>query len=1050
MHRPIGNAGGRLLAVLGPTNTGKTHYAVERMLGHSSGVIGFPLRLLAREIFDRVVAIKGPAKVALLTGEEKIVPDNPAYWVCTVESMPVAADVAFVGVDEIQLAADWQRGHIFTDRLLRARGREETVFMGAETVRPLIRRLLPDAEILTRTRFSQLKYVKPAKLNRLPRRSAIVGFSAESVYGLAELVRRNRGGTAVVMGALSPRTRNAQVELYQSGDVDYLVATDAIGMGLNMDIDHVAFAASHKFDGRTVRALTAAEVGQIAGRAGRHMNDGTFSTIAGGEADLDPLTVAQVEEHSFKSLKQLQWRNAKLDFKSPRRLIASLEQKPAREELVRTSEALDLAALKALAADPAVVDIVTTPAAARRLWEICQIPDFRKLSNADHLNLLRRIYKDLAGPKGVIAHDWIASQVSRLDNVQGDIDTLAARIAGIRTWTYVANRRDWLADAAHWAYVTRSIEDKLSDALHERLTQRFVDRRTSVLMRELRQRGELSVTIEETNEIVVEGHAIGRLDGFSFRADPSAAGDEHKMLESAADRTLKAEIARRAKIFTNIGWKTLKLDFSHGLHNPRLLWQDAPVAVIVKGGSAYEPQARLIADTMLAGPPAEQVRDKCQAWLDERLAAKLEPLIKLKAELDAPGDGDGEAPLSGLARGIAFQLLERYGVLPRGQVAEELRQVDQDARKGLRRFHIRIGAIALYMPPVLKPHAVELRLMLWAVWNDIRALPPQPTPGLVWIQTAPSAPREFYEIAGFRLIGENEAVRLDMLERLADAVRPLGKGGEKFTVSPEIMGLVGCSGDSFVRVMRTLGYGHETELVDKPPEALPAPASGAEEQTGVQDPTIARAAADAEPSAQAAAPEAVPSAEAAAAAAHAAPESFDVQISPEAAQEPAAEPAPKDLVGSKPQPEPETAVPDDATAPEDAPEDAGETTEPQSVDAALDAMAEPRQMEVTRFFWAPQRARKGQAGGDGGAEAGKGAPRRGKGRPGRVQDRPPGHRPADRKGGTKPASAKGPGKRSDTGRSKKPAAPPRDRPANEDSPFAALKGLKDALEKRGK
>jgi len=822
MHGPTASTQPAPIALLGPTNTGKTHYAVERMLGHASGMMGFPLRLLAREIYDRVVAIKGARQVALVTGEEKIVPDRAAYWICTVESMPMSESVDFMAVDEVQLAADPQRGHIFTHRLLHARGVQETILMGADTVRPLLRRLLPDAHLESRQRLSQLRYAEPRKLDRLPRRSAIVTFRAEDVYGLAELIRRSRGGAAVVMGALSPRTRNAQVEMYQNGDVDYLVATDAIGMGLNMDIDHVAFAATEKFDGWRRRALTPAEIGQIAGRAGRHMSDGNFSTVANADAAALPRdTIARIEDHRFQPLRALYWRNARLNFGSLGQLIVSLETDPAQDGLIRMRAAQDLQALRALAHDPAVVAAARSPAALQRLWEVCQVPDFRRISEGEHLSLLRRLYTDLMGPRGKISTDWIARNTSRLDNPQGDIDTLAGRIAGIRTWTYVANRKDWLEDAGHWAQIAREIEDRLSDALHDRLTQRFVDRRTSVLMRQLRQRGELSVSIEDSNDIIVEGHAIGRLDGFTFTPDPAASGEDHKLLELAADRVLKSELSRRAKIFLNIGHQTLALDFAQGLMRPRLLWKDTPIAVIERGDEPLAPRVRLLAGTRLADPEAEAVRAKCAAWLEARMADKLAPLMALQAEMNSPAAEDGKtAPLRGLARGIAFRLLESFGALPRNQVANDLRKVDQEARKGLRRFGIRIGATSLYIPPLLKPHAVELRLMLWALWHGHDTLPALPTPGLVWISTDPAAPREFYEIAGFRLIGNHEAVRSDMLERLADAVRPLGKDGAEFTVSPDIMGLIGCSGDSFASAMRLLGYAYRTETV--PAEALKA------------------------------------------------------------------------------------------------------------------------------------------------------------------------------------------------------------------------------------
>ena len=1040
---------GRVTAVLGPTNTGKTHYAVDRMLGHATGMIGFPLRLLAREIYDRVVAIKGQGRVALLTGEEKIVPSKPAYWVCTVESMPLSQRTDFLAVDEIQLAADWQRGHVFTDRLLHARGRFETLFMGADTIGPLIRRLLPDATIMSRTRFSRLRYIKPHKLTRLPRRSAIVAFSAENVYGLAELMRRNRGGAAVVMGALSPRTRNAQVALYQSGDVDYLVATDAIGMGLNMDIDHVAFAATYKFDGQTVRSLTAPEVAQIAGRAGRHMSDGTFSTIAGPDGCiLDPQVIEAVESHEFRSLKTLFWRNARLDYGSVSKLIASLEIPTDRPGLVRAQEAPDLWVLKALGENESIRAIASNPAAVQRLWDVCQIPDFRRLSPRAHLSLLRRIYQDLMGRHGVVPHDWMARQVSRLDNVQGDIDTLAARIASIRTWTYVANRRNWVKDAAHWAHVTRGIEDKLSDALHERLTQRFVDRRTSVLMRELRQRGELSVSIDETNEIIVEGHAIGVLDGFTFRADPSAVGAEFKTLEQAADVALKAEMTRRAKIFCNVGYKTLSLDTQQGIHRPRLIWRQAVIATIEKGNSPLEPRVVLAPDSMLRDKAADDVREKCAQWLSERIADKLEPLLKLKEELDSQTPSDEvEAPLQGLARGVAFRLLEHWGVLSRSQVAHEIRQIDQDARKGLRRFQIRIGSTALYIPLVLKPHAVELRLILWALWNGITDLPAMPTPGLVWIATEPSAPREFYEIAGFRLIGGHEGIRLDMLERLADAVRPLGQGSAQFTVTPEIMGLVGCSGESFIRAMRAIGYDHEVHKVPAPvketpdaegtprPDGKPAmeSASGAIPDTNTNTNTNTNTYTGVGVAMDAHVGD-LPVADANSAGADSAAEgghAVNIVAGPSTIAQAA--------------PDQEATAADEATG--DASDDISGTPASSDIsDAGVatadNASAEPELVDEVRFKWAPRQGRV----------AGNSRPRRARQAKADMSV-PAAGKNAKGKGRSKAAGGqKGNGRTAQDGRQRKrrETAPPANQAPhyNEDSPFAQLKALKDALEKK--
>jgi len=942
---------GRLVAVLGPTNTGKTHYAVERMLGHASGMIGFPLRLLAREIYDKVAAAVGTSRVALVTGEEKIVPKRPAYWICTVESMPLSQPVDFLAVDEIQLAADGQRGHIFTERMMHARGREETILMGSQTVAPLLRRLLPEAQIQMRSRFSRLSYVAPSKIGRLPRRSAIIGFSAETVYALAELVRRHRGGAAVVMGALSPRTRNAQVELYQSGDVDYIVATDAIGMGLNMDIDHVAFAETAKFDGRMTRRLEAAEVAQIAGRAGRHMNDGTFSTLAGeGESALDPATVSRVEAHEFRPLKSLMWRNARLDFRSLGRLAASLETEPADRNLKRMRDALDLACLEALSQDAEIAPLARHPAAIRRLWEVCQIPDFRKFSESGHLALLRRIYSALMSRSGVIPQDWLAQEVSRLDNTQGDIDTLASRIASIRTWTYIANRQDWLADSAHWAELARQVEDKLSDALHDRLTQRFVDRRSSVLLRQLRQQGVLSVNVDAQGSVEVEGQVIGRLQGFSFRSDPSAAAHDFKLLESAADKALKSELERRARLFANVADKELSLDLSRGVSKPRLLWKEAPVVVVERGGTRYAPRVSLVADSRLTGAAADRVLETCQSWLDARLRDKLGSLMDLADELEGgtPQPGASDAPLDGVVRGIAFQLLERYGILPRNLVAGELRRLDQTPRRGLRRFKIRIGATALYVPQILKPHATELRLMLWALETGQGELPTPPAPGLVWIGTDPKAPREFYELAGYRLIGNHEAVRLDMMERLADAVRPLGRNGAVFHVTPEIMGLVGCSGDSFARVMRRLGYAHEKQKVETPePGAAPSTSRPVPDEAGT-----------AEDSAQG-----------------------------------------------------------------DQSEDVSETAE-----GAADS-DEAKPIETYRFWWQPRAPRKSvsQASSDKAAGSGR---RRKTGRA--------------KKAAPVEARAAGPG--SARGRSGNTSRKPE--PINEESPFAELKALKEALERR--
>ena len=539
-----------LRAILGPTNTGKTHLAVERMCGHSSGMIGFPLRLLAREVYDRVVGLKGESQVALLTGEEKILPAHARWFLCTAESMPWERDFAFVAIDEAQLGADPERGHVFTDRLLHARGREETMILGSEALAPMVRRLLPKAEVVGRPRFSTLSYSGPGKLSRLPPRSAIVAFSAEQVYAVAEMLRRMRGGAAVVMGALSPRTRNAQVAMYQAGEVDYLVATDAIGMGLNMDVTHVAFAGLSKFDGHRRRRLTVAEMAQIAGRAGRHQRDGTFGSLTlEGEAlsEFRPEEIEAIEEHRFAPLESLYWRESDLDFATVEGLIRSLERRPARRELKPAPEAIDLAVLRYFASDP-VIRARDGETNVRRLWAACGLPDFRKTGPEHHARLVARIFTHLSEGDGHIPQAWYAAEVARLDNVHGDIDALADRLAGVRTWAYIAHRSDWLAAPAEMAGRAMAVEEKLSDALHERLTQRFVDRRTSVLMRDLGKKGagEFPVLIDDQGEVSVGSYAIGRLQGFTFEVDPAARHADRKMLLATAERRLSGEYEKRA------------------------------------------------------------------------------------------------------------------------------------------------------------------------------------------------------------------------------------------------------------------------------------------------------------------------------------------------------------------------------------------------------------------------------------------------------------------------------------------------------------------------
>ncbi len=796
---------GRLVAVLGPTNTGKTHFAIERMLGHSSGMIGLPLRLLAREVYDKVVAERGPASVALITGEEKNVPKNPSYWVCTVESMPLDQKVAFLGVDEIQLAADEERGHTFTDRLLNARGREETMFMGAETIRPLIRKLLPEIEILDRQRFSQLSYAGVKKLSRLPRRSAVVAFSANDVYAIAELIRRRKGGAAVVMGALSPRTRNAQVEMYQNGEVDYIVATDAIGMGLNMAINHVAFSSLTKFDGVRHRRLSPQEMGQIAGRAGRHMNDGSFGLIsdghgdfAGRDPDLDAEEIEAIEQHRFKAVERLQWRNSNVDYGSLGALVRSLEAMPRRDGLIRAREAEDLEVLKMLAADKEVQHFAAGPAAIAKLWEACQVPDFRKVMPDEHARLIKRLYSHLMSDMGRLSNDWVAGQVARLDRVDGDIDTLATRIAHTRTWTYVANRADWLDDPAHWRGETRAIEDRLSDALHERLTHRFVDKRSAMLMKRLQADDQIFATVDAQSDVLVEGHYVGRLNGLTFEVDKDAQASQGAMLMHAASKALRREVASRVRAIQTADDQAFDLLPEIG----EVLYGGAPIAKLQKGGDPLTPGIEVIASDFVDTGERTIVATRVATWLESQLRRSLRPLFKVRDLLDRSHKGD-DVPLKGLARGIAFRLLENLGTMPRRAVAEDIRKLAQPDRWQLRRLGVRFGEASLFLPAILKPEMTRHRLMCWRIFAGVDQTPSIPTPGLTSVP-AVEAPEGFYESVGFRQIGRR-AVRIDMLERVAEGARKKHDAGE-LKAEGDLMSLVGCSGDDFTAILKALGY----------------------------------------------------------------------------------------------------------------------------------------------------------------------------------------------------------------------------------------------------
>ena len=696
----------RIFAVLGPTNTGKTHYAIDRMLAHRDGIIGLPLRLLAREVYDKIVALRGPSVVALVTGEERIVPDRTKYWVCTVEAMPDGIGCDFLAVDEIQLCADPERGHIFTDRLMRARGLHETLFMGADTMRKAIAALVPRVEFIHRERFSELSYTGQKKISRMPARSALVSFSVDNVYGIAELLRRQKGGAAVVMGALSPRTRNAQVEMYQNGDVDFLVATDAIGMGLNLDVSHVAFSATSKFDGNRMRRLMPTELAQIAGRAGRHMNNGTFG-VTGEAASLHEEVVQAITNNQFQPIKKLYWRNSKLQFGSPKSLIFSLELQTENEWLTRVRESDDLGALKALVEDAEINARASDGASVNLLWDVCRIPDFRGVSGREHADLLSTIYKYLHETLEV-PQEWLAEQINRIDNTNGDIDTLSKRLAYIRTWTYVAQRKGWVKDQNYWREATRAVEDRLSDALHLALTQRFVDRRTSILMRRLKQKESLVAEVNKEGEVTVEGQFVGRMEGFRFQQDSSTSIEEAKTLRTASLQALAPEFQLRADRMYNS--PDTEFDFTE---QGGLMWGTSAVGKLMKGSEALRPQVLAFVDEEAGTELCEKVARRLQQFIDRKISTLFEPLLKLQ----------GDESLTGITRGFSFQMIEGLGILDRAATVEDVKALDQDARSALRKHGVRFGQFSIFIPLLLKPAPTRLRLVLWSLALGLKEFP---------------------------------------------------------------------------------------------------------------------------------------------------------------------------------------------------------------------------------------------------------------------------------------------------------------------------------------
>ena len=841
----------KITILLGPTNTGKTYYAIERMLGYQSGMIGFPLRLLARENYDRLVSKVGVSQVALITGEEKILPKHARYYCCTVEAMPLEVGVDCLAIDEVQLASDSQRGHVFTDRILHARGRYETLLLGSETMRPLLRKLLPEAVFETRMRLSKLSYSGQRKVTRLLRRSAIVAFSAPDVYHLAETVRRQRGGTAVVMGALSPRTRNAQVDMYQSGEVDFLIATDAIGMGLNMDIQHVALAADAKFDGKNMRHLYPQELAQIVGRAGRHTQDGTFG-VTEGCGPLEDNMIDAIENHVFPPHKQLYWRNRKLSFESIGLLLSSLEMPSPEPFLFRKADAIDHLTLQALAAIPEISELANNKKRLRLLWDVAQIPDFRNMMTDSHTVMLARIYQNLATSEK-LDKKWVANQLSHLERLDGDIDALMTRIAHIRTWTYITHKTSWTDEPEEWQHLTRTIEDRLSDELHNRLTQRFVDKRAAHLSRRLKEATNLISSVKIDGTVIVEGEEVGTLNGFTFRPVISE-NDEKAMILAAARKALPDEIERRVKAVVASAASAFKLD-----EKASIRWRDTEIARLTKSEHLYSPRIDVFDSELLSVAQKHRINVKLNAVLKEQIESLLGNLVKLQnIEVSDSQDKDHEAEekkksdsevffhsqakpdnysvsskktedvtdtelnnnqydetiqvapdipaatSSGIARGIMFQLYENLGVLNRNQISDLLKEMPDSDKPFLAKAGIRLGTETVFMPEMLKPAAIKLRVILYSIYNQEFPTCGPPPEGRVSVDLVEDVPDKYWLSAGYRRIGD-KVMRVDMVERVAALVRTAARSGE-FGISDEMLSLAGVSRLSMASMITELGF----------------------------------------------------------------------------------------------------------------------------------------------------------------------------------------------------------------------------------------------------
>ena len=780
----------KITAVLGPTNTGKTHLAIETMLSFDSGMIGFPLRLLAREVYDKVVKIVGLEKVALITGEEKIIPFNAKYFLCTVESMPIDKQIDFVGVDEIQMCADHERGHIFTNRLLNMRGNKLTMLMGSNTIKNIILNLDEDVEFINRDRLSKLSYAGHKKISRINRKTAIIAFSAEEVYAIAELIRRQKGGAAIVMGSLSPKTRNAQVELYQSGDVDFLVATDAIGMGINMDLDHVYFSNLKKFDGRKLRKLNLSEIGQIAGRAGRYLNDGTFG-ITGNCKEISSEDVDLLENHRFENIQTIFWRNSNLNFNNPLSLIKSLDVKPNKGWLRKIYECEDEKALKFFLKEKNIENIKFNTERLSLLWECCQIPDFVKKTYGNHYDVISNVFKFLDSNKGKITEEYMRLQLMKLDKLDGNVDSLSNRIANVRTWSYVSNKNNWVENQNYWIEKTKLLEDKLSERLHEELTKTFIDKRASVLARGLKQDMEFNTKIYENNEVMIDDQFIGRIDGLKLKLDlkKGALETDIKSLKKAARQAVSPELEKRIQIIIDTGLINLNDDF-------KIYWKNFAIAKLVSGKDYLNPNLELITDDILDQSHKQKLTVFIEKWIKNKIELTLKSLIDLKNLKEKNSS----------IKALAYQLYENNGVLKRTQVNEYLNNLGQNERKTLRELGVKFGRYHIYLHRLIKPEAVSLRTLLWKNFHQKYFSLNPPTFGLNFLNDRKFKEKNFMLLCGFEKF-DNFFVRIDILERLFVKIINSDTDEKKeIKIVPEMLNLLGCSKENFKKLLKCMNY----------------------------------------------------------------------------------------------------------------------------------------------------------------------------------------------------------------------------------------------------